>query len=150
MQQTPLPAGRARIFVLRDTVLYLVQGPGIGRPEVAIDRRVIGNLENGGFLMADVPAGQHSVSVGMGEAQTIRSFAVMPGDETFIDVSDKSRMAGARGFAAGLAGGAIGGVAQALQEQEEAAERHEGPIWAVDLILPAAGLPVLKNLSLSQ
>jgi hypothetical protein len=111
---------------------------------------VIGDLENGGFLMADVPAGQHSVSLGVGEAQTIRGFAVMPGDEAFFDISDTSRMAGARGFAAGLAGGAIGGFAQALQEQAEAAERHEGPIWAVDRIPPAAGLPVLQNLSLSQ
>jgi hypothetical protein len=48
----PLASGQARVFVLRDKVLYLAQGPGIGRPEVAVDGQVIGSLENGGFLMS--------------------------------------------------------------------------------------------------
>jgi hypothetical protein len=79
--QAPLIAGQARIYVLCDKVLYLAQGPGIGKPEVAIDRRVIGYLENGGFLTADVPAGMHTVSVGTGEAETARGFIVAPGGE---------------------------------------------------------------------
>jgi hypothetical protein len=77
--QAPPIAGQARVYVLRDKVLYLVQGPGIGKPEVAIDRRVIGHLENGGFLTADVPAGIHTVSIGIGEAETARGFTVAPG-----------------------------------------------------------------------
>jgi len=49
-----------------------------------------------------------------------------------------------------MTGGAIGGMAQALQEHEEAAERHEGPIWHVDLIEPADGLAILQSLALSE
>jgi hypothetical protein len=126
--RAPLIAGQARIYVLRDKVLYLAQGPGIGKPEVAIDRRVIGHLENGGFLTTDVPAGVHTVSIGTGEAETARGFTVAPGGEEFIDVLDKSRMAGARALSAGIAGDALGGIAQALQEQEEAADRFGGLI----------------------
>jgi hypothetical protein len=88
--------------------------------------------------------------VGVGEAQTIRGFAIMPGDEAFIDVYDKTRMAGARALAAGATGGAIGGAMQALEEQEEAAERHEGPIWRVEQIPPADGMAILQTLALSQ
>lgn len=148
--QAPPIAGQGRVYVLRDKVLYLAQGPGIGEPEVAIDRRVIGHLENGGFLTADVPAGMHTVSVGTGEAETARGFIVAPGGEEFIDVLDKSRMAGARALGAGITGGALGGIAQALQEEEEAAERHEGPIWRVDPIPPQDGIAILQTLSLSQ
>lgn len=148
--QAPLIAGQARIYVLREKVFYLAQGPGIGKPEVAIDRRVIGHLENGGFLTADVPAGTHTVSVGTGEAETARGFIVAPGGEEFIDVLDKSRMAGARALGAGITGGALGGIAQAFQEQEEAAERHEGPIWRVDPIPPQDGMAILQTLSLSR
>jgi hypothetical protein len=145
-----LAAGQARVYVFRDKVLYLAQGPGIGRPEVAIDGRVIGNLENGGFLTADVAGGIHTVSVGVRGAQTRRGFTATFGEQIFIDVYDKTRMAGARGIAAGLAGGAIGGIAQALQEQQEAAERHEGPIWRVDQITAAEGLAIVQGLSLSE
>jgi hypothetical protein len=148
--QSPLAVGQARIFVLRDKVLYLAQGPGIGRREVAIDGRVIGYLEDGGFLMDDVSAGLHSVSIGVGGAQTTRGFAVEPGEEAFINVDDKSRMMGARALATGAVGGAIGGITQTLQEQEEAAEGHEGPIWRIEQIPPADGMAILQNLALSQ
>lgn len=148
--RAPPVAGQARVYVFRDKVLYLAQGPGVGKPEVAIDRRVIGHLENGGFLAADVPAGMHIVSIGTGEAETARGFTVAPGGEEFIEVLDKSRMAGARALGAGITGGALGGVAQALQEQEEAAERQEGPIWRVEPIPPQDGIAILQTLSLSQ
>lgn len=144
------PGNQSRIYLLRDKVLYLAQGPGIANPQIAIDQHLIGGLENGGYLSAEVSPGAHTVSVGVGDAQTIRGLTLAPGGTAFVDVIDKSRMAGARAFSAGLTGGALGGIAQALQEQNEAAERREGPIWRVVLIPPEEGIAILQTLSLSQ
>lgn len=59
-------------------------------------------------------------------------------------------MAGARALGAVITGGTLGGILQALQEQEESAERHEGPIWWVEPIAPQDGIAVLQILSPSQ
>jgi hypothetical protein len=150
LNQSPPPSGQARVYVLRENVVYLAQAPYIAKPAVDIDGHTIGYLQNGGFLVANTPAGEHALTVGFGSEPTIRGFAAAPGNEVFFEAYDKSRMTGARAAVAGVAGGAIGGIQQALEEQGEAAERREGRIWAVDQISAPAALQELQNLALSE
>ena len=91
MQQAPLPAGQARVFVLRDTVLYLAQGPGIGRPEVAIDGRVIGYLENGGFSDGRCSRGATLSFRGGGRVPTAAALPVLQNLSLSQRIRDKSK-----------------------------------------------------------
>jgi hypothetical protein len=150
ISQAPPAAGQGRVYVLRENVLYLAQAPYIAKPAVAVDGRVIGYLQNGGYLAADVPAGEHALIMGFGSEPTIRGFAVPPGGAAFFETYDKTRVAGSRAFVAGMAGGAIGGMTQALQEQREAEERHEGRIWTLDPVPAPVALQKLQSLVLSE
>jgi hypothetical protein len=137
-------------------VAYVVQAPYVARPEVAIDGRVIGVLKNGGFVSADVSAGEHSVTIGFDAEPTTRTVAVAPGASFYFEAYDKTRMEGARWLAAGVAAGpgvtngVRGAIGQVLDEKAEAERRVEGRVWSLDPILPPIALERLRNLAQSE
>lgn len=102
------PSNAAEVYVFRDRVAYAMQAPHVVRVEVAIDGRFIGGLANGGFLMVAVSPGRHVMTVGPAGDMTGGYFVVPAGSVAFLEVSDKTRMEGARAATAGAAAGVLG------------------------------------------
>jgi len=146
LPQSPLTADQVRVYVFRDKVLYLAQAPHVVRATIAIDGRTVGYLANGGFLIADVPAGHHSVSAASAAYLTVRDFDVAPGSDVYVQVYDKTRMQGVPIIAAAAVGGVIGGAVVGAVVFSGGAER----VWGVDLVPKADAWPVLQGLSLSK
>ncbi len=156
--QDALGGSQGRIYVLRQNAAYVVQAPYIARPQVAVDGRAVGILRNGGYLVVDVPAGEHSLSMGFGSEPTVRTFTIAPGGSVYFVAYDKTRMEGARWAAAGvtaaagggIVAGAAGGVGQVLDEQAEAAARGEGRVWSLDPVPAPIALDKLRGLARSD
>jgi hypothetical protein len=146
LPQSPLAADQVRVYAFRDKVLYLAQAPHVVRATIAVDGRTVGSLANGGFLMADVPTGHHSVSAASASYLTVRYFDAVPGSEVYVQVYDKTRMQGVPIIAAVAVGGVIGGAVVGAAVFSGGAER----VWGVDLVPKADAWPVLQGLSLSE
>jgi hypothetical protein len=157
---TPLGDDQARVYVFRDKVFYAVQAPYIVKAQILIDGREIGNLSNGGFVMSDIAAGQHSISATSASELTVKYFYAAPESRSYIEVYDKTRMEGARA-AAGAAEGAllakaenedvaVGATRGALAGFFYSKNSNEGRIWGMDDITEQDALPRLRELSFSE
>jgi hypothetical protein len=149
LHEAPVSAGQVRVYIFRGKATYLAQAPSVVRAQIELDGRLIGGLENGGFLTADLPAGPHTIAAVSGSDRTVKSFQATGRGDVYVEVWDKTRMEGAAPLAAGLVGGAAGGaIVGAVQGASR--EDSEGRIWGVDFVAPDDALPVLRGLALSE
>ncbi len=164
----PAPAGFVHAYVFRDKVLYLAQAPYIASALIAIDGSAVGHLENGGYIDVLVSAGPHSIAVYSGNYRTVREFTAASTGSGYIEVSDMTRMEGARMLAEGALG-ALAARENAIQAREDrrsvkqdeitgamvaitADESWSGPqrVWAIGFPSRDDALPRLSLLSLSN
>jgi len=138
-----------RTFVFRDKATYLAQASYIRSPWVVIDGKEIGNLKNGGFVVADLKPGDHVVTIGAGsEEPTSKGFRTVPGADGYIEVFDKTRVQTSV-IIGGVLGGAIGGaIAGAINDSNQ--PENEGRIWRVSFPVPSDAQPRLEKLFLSR
>ena len=114
----PAPTGYARVYIFRDNVLYLAQAPYVQRAQITMDGRAFGNLANGSYVVVNVQAGRHSITVGSGAYQTTRPFVAGSYGDGYIEVADMTRMEGARWALEGAVG-ALAARGNAIQAGED-------------------------------
>jgi hypothetical protein len=126
------PQGFTRAYIFRDKRFYLAQASYVARPQVARDDQPIGSLPNGSYLAANISAGRHSVTVGAGDYRTVRYFDARANGNGFIEITDKSRMEGAR-IAGEAATGAAASMADSVENGDGAKPmRYAAIVGAVD------------------
>jgi hypothetical protein len=140
----PVAPGWGRIYVLLPYVLYLAQAPAVawacgrrlrrGRPQERCRwpaRRAHGLDRQ--RERCDHPPFQLAAERGV-----------------YWDASDKTRMVGDRGFAAGFFGGPVGGMLEVAFEEQEAAANQEGAVWKLELVPTALAREELESLHVSR
>jgi len=76
---TPIAKNTARVYVYRNVNFF---GDAI-QPSVLLDNEKIGDARPGGFIMKDVPAGKHALSVAV-ETKKTYEFTAKPQEEIYI------------------------------------------------------------------
>jgi hypothetical protein len=108
-------------------VLYLAQAPYVEKAQIAVDGRVVGDLANGGYIVVNVSAGSHLLIAASGPYRTIVPFIAASSGDGYIEISDKTRMEGARMAAEGAIG-AFGAKVNAVQAGEDRYQTRQDEI----------------------
>jgi hypothetical protein len=138
-----LKNGQGRIVVLRETQFV---GSMDGGHPVSLDGQPIGDLRTGTFLVRDVPAGRHELSVSRWSfpGETKLGLSIASGRTYFYqaNLSERSKALMVSSVAAGLAGWAVTAAATSGSE-------NTGPVEFV-LLDEAAGRQMVSELQLAQ
>jgi hypothetical protein len=165
INQPAAPSGYARVYIFRDRVLYLAQAPYVEKAQITIDGHVFGNLANGSYLIANVASGPHSLIASSGSYQTAMTFVAAPSGDGFIEISDRTRMEGARMAVEGAVGALaarnnavqagegryqtrqdeINGAANAISQDQSFSGADR--VWAISFPAESDALPRLQSLA---
>lgn len=153
----PPPAKAARIVLLRPDQRY--DDASLSRVVLRINGRVLGKLAYGGFLLADVPAGETILEVSADNRSfgtCKRTLQVAAGDTLYFDVAPRPANI-AVGTIGTVAGGAVAGGATAAVPQAgadgaivgaiaSAAEGASRPCGGPYRMTPLAAVDALEQL----
>jgi hypothetical protein len=118
----------ARIYVMRDNVTYVAQAPAVVAANIFIDGKSVGALKNGGFLVADVIPGQHTI-IAASSDQIERTITVKPSAVTYIAVWDRTRM-----------------IVPLVSEISAPVSERDGRVWGLGLYPNEAATRILPTL----
>jgi hypothetical protein len=131
--QVPAPSGYTHIYVFRDKVLYLAQAPYITRTRISIDGRLCGSLANGGYLVINLAPGRHTIAASSDGYETVRDFESDLSGSGYVEITDLTRMAGARL----LAEAAVGGITAKANAEEIGEGRKQTRLDVIEGALTA-------------
>lgn len=141
-QHQAVGQNQVRVYIYREKVFYLAQAPYIASTEIAIDGRLVGHVQNGGYLELEVAPGQHTITAKAGDDRTTKPFGAVPQNAVYIELWDKTRI-----NKNAFVGGAIGATFDAVAGAESPVE---GRVWGVDFVTEPIALGQLQSLMRSN
>ena len=118
----------ARIYVMQDSVPYVTQALAVVAANIFIDGKPVGALKNGGFLVADVIPGQHTI-VAASSDQIARTITVKASAATYIAVWDRTRM-----------------IVPLVSEISAPVSERDGRVWGLGMYPSEAASRILPTL----